>query len=495
MHRSMLLLLTCSLTVWHAASSKGAEPSATSSDGLPLVFHEDFEHGAEHWEPTDKNAWKIVASRHGSAYSQHQASKYTPPVRSPFNFALRKDATVGDFVLEADCLSTKPDYNHRDLCLVFGYQDASHFYYVHLGKKTDDHANQIFIVNGTPRTKISTKTTPGTNWDDLWHHVKIVRRVSDGRIDIFFDDMQRPVMQAVDKTFAWGRVGVGSFDDIGDWDDVVLYGTKVDRPAATSTSAAPAGEPTNAQEAAAKKAAEDAAVTTKYEALVATFSPERQAWQRTLQANLGTFYLPIHKRSLLAGRSSCWDFVEDDPKLPRVLLIGDSISGGYTLPTRRALAGVANVHKAPENCGPTANGLKKLDVWLDGGHWDVVHFNFGIHDRRTPLDAYSERLELIVNRLEKTGAKLIWATTAPIPAGTKDGPTMPAAIVERNEVAAKLMASHGIAVDDLYATLLPHASRVMKIDDVHPNGEGYELLGQQVAASIRKELASSTKTP
>jgi acyl-CoA thioesterase-1 len=176
-------------------------------------------------------------------------------------------------------------------------------------------------------------------------------------------------------------------------------------------------------------------------------------------------------------------------------LIGDSISGGYTLSTRKALAGIANIHKAPENCGPTANGLKKLDIWLEGGHWDVVHFNFGIHDRRTPLDAYTERLEQIVKRLEKTGAKLIWATTTPIPAGTKDGPTMPAAIVERNEVAAKLMASHGIAVDDLYATLLPHMARVMKPDDVHPNGEGYELLGQQVAASIHKVLTSSAKTP
>ena len=50
----------------------------------------------------------------------------------------------------------------------------------HLGKKTDDHANQIFIVNAAPRQKISTTTTPGTNWDDAWHHVKIVRRVADG---------------------------------------------------------------------------------------------------------------------------------------------------------------------------------------------------------------------------------------------------------------------------------------------------------------------------
>lgn len=70
-----------------------------------------------------------------------------------------KDLSVGDFVLDTKMLSTIKDYNHRDLCLFFGYQDPAHFYYVHLGKKTDDHANQIFIVDGSDRKKISTMTT------------------------------------------------------------------------------------------------------------------------------------------------------------------------------------------------------------------------------------------------------------------------------------------------------------------------------------------------
>lgn len=256
--------------------------------------------------------------------------------------------------------------------------------------------------------------------------------------------------------------------------------------AADGTAKKPArpGEPTNADEATAKKSALDAAISEKYDALVAAMPADEQAWQRTLQQNLGRFYLPIHKRLMVEGRSSCWDFVRDDPKLPRVLLIGDSISGGYTLPTRKALAGQANVHKAPENCGPTANGLRKLDVWLDGGHWDVIHFNFGIHDRKTPIGDYRDRLEKIIARLEKTGAKLVWASTTPVPSGTKDGPDMPAAIVERNRAAAEIMHKHGIAIDDLYATLLPFQSKVMKPNDVHPNGEGYTILGNQVAAAV-----------
>jgi hypothetical protein len=190
---------------------------------MPLVFSDDFEHGADRWEPTDPNAWKIVKSDGGHAYSQFKESKFKPPYRSPFNFSLIKDVTVGSFVFDVRALSTKPDYNHRDMCVIFGYENPSHFYYVHLGKKSDDHANQIFIVNDAPRVKISTLTSPGTDWDDAWHQVRIVRQVDDGSIAIYFDDMQMPVMRATDKTFTSGRVGVGTFDDIGQWDDVKLY--------------------------------------------------------------------------------------------------------------------------------------------------------------------------------------------------------------------------------------------------------------------------------
>lgn len=191
---------------------------------LPLLFSDDFEHGLTHWQPTDQKAWKLVESRHGHAYSLFKQSNYKPPQRSPVNFSLVKDLVVGDFELEADVLSTKKDYGHRDMCIVFGYQDPEHFYYVHFGKQADEHANQIFIVDGAPRRKISTKTTSGTPWDDRWHHVKVTRRVDLGMIAVYFDDMEKPAMEARDTTFTWGHVGLGSFDDIGDWDDVKLYG-------------------------------------------------------------------------------------------------------------------------------------------------------------------------------------------------------------------------------------------------------------------------------
>ena len=257
-------------------------------------------------------------------------------------------------------------------------------------------------------------------------------------------------------------------------------------------------EPTNALEAAAKelaakKAAQDATIDAKYFAWVAQLPPEAQAWEKVLQENLGNgFYLPAHKRDKVAGKSTAWDFVKDDPKLPRVLLIGDSVSRGYTQPTRAALAGVANVHRAPANCGPTAAGVKNLEVWLGGGKWDVIHFNFGIHDRGTPAADYVQRLEAIVARLEKTGAKLVWASTTPIPDNPAQKQTA-RSIVEKNALAAEVMRKHGIPTDDLFAALTPRLADLQNPNDVHFTAAGYEFLGAQVAAAIRAALPPTAR--
>lgn len=249
----------------------------------------------------------------------------------------------------------------------------------------------------------------------------------------------------------------------------------------------PKGEPTNSKEAAAQKAADDRKLDEQYQAVVARLPADQQAWERVLQENLGGFYLPLHKKDKVAGRSNAWDFVKDDPALPRVLLIGDSVSRGYTQAVRKALAGKVNVHRAPENCGPSANGLKKINVWLGDGKWDVIHFNFGIHDRSTPLPDYSQRLEQLAERMKKTGAKLVWASTTPIPDDPAKKQTADS-IVERNQCAAELMKKQGVAVDDLFAFITPHLARVQNPNDVHFNGEGYELLGKQVAEAIFQAL-------
>src|SRR5262245_10701055 len=215
-----------------AVISGGLALGTGDEKDLPLVFQDSFASGASAWQPTDPAAWKLIDTGAGKAFSQFKQSTYKPPHRSPFNFALVKDLIVGDCVFEARVPSTARDYPHRDVCLIFGHRDPAHFYYVHFGQKTDDHANQIFIVNGADRTKISTKTTDGTKWNDDWHRVRVARTVATGEIQVYFDDMKLPCMTATDKTFPSGRVGVGSFDDTADWTDVTVRGAKIaERPA------------------------------------------------------------------------------------------------------------------------------------------------------------------------------------------------------------------------------------------------------------------------
>jgi lysophospholipase L1-like esterase len=255
--------------------------------------------------------------------------------------------------------------------------------------------------------------------------------------------------------------------------------------------AAVQSEPTNAVEAAAKKKAAEAAVAAKYDAIVATLSVEEQAWEKVLQQHLGSFYLPHHQADKVAGRSNAWDFVKDDPALPRVLLIGDSVSRGYTAAVRKALGGKANVHRAPANCGPTASGIKNIDAWLTdhpgGEKWDVIHFNFGIHDRGTPVADYTARLEQLVQRMKQTGAKLVWASTTPIPDNPEQKQTA-ASIVERNAAAAEVMQKHEVAIDDLFGFITPRLAEMQRPKDVHFKDEGYELLGQKVAESVADAL-------
>lgn len=246
-------------------------------------------------------------------------------------------------------------------------------------------------------------------------------------------------------------------------------------------------EPTNAKELADNKAAEEKITNNKYAQWKAALPAEQQAWETVLEQNLGSFYLPIHKKEKIANKSNAWDFVKDDPNLPCVLLIGDSVSRGYTLAVRKLLAGKANLHRAPENCGPTANGIKKLPVWIGDGKWDVIHFNFGIHDRKTPLADYESRLETIATQLKATGAKVIWATTTPVgEGGMKDATD--ADLVQRNEAAARVMQKHGIATDDLYTFIKPDLDKFQNPKDVHFTGPGYDRLAEQVARSIQSAV-------
>lgn len=221
-----ILAVVAALAGAAACSGKPAsEPAVqtSASANSTVLFADDFETSPfRRWEPLTRSAWRWEKLDGSHVFSQVRNVDPHEPVRAPFNRNITKGVVVDSFRLDVDVQSTTHDYEHRDLCLIFGYRDPAHMYYVHFGKVTDKNSNGVFLVNGKDRVKISSPDVPGTPWDSKWHHARIVRDARSGSIDVYFDDVKRPVISVVDKTFTSGRIGIGSFDDTGRFDNVVV---------------------------------------------------------------------------------------------------------------------------------------------------------------------------------------------------------------------------------------------------------------------------------
>jgi len=190
------------------------------------------------------------------------------------------------------------------------------------------------------------------------------------------------------------------------------------------------------------------------------------------------------------------------------MIIGDSISVGYTDEVRRLLAGKANVHRVAGNAGPSSSGVQKLSEWLapSNGTWDVIHFNFGLHDlklgtggkdnrayatsdgHQVSLEDYEHNLRQIVATFKTTGAALIWCSTTPVPTGKVDPPRHPDDVMKYNEAARQVMIKNGVSINDLFATALPRLPNIQLPHNVHYTKEGYAELAKQVAACIEEAL-------
>ena len=195
----------------------------------------------------------------------------------------------------------------------------------------------------------------------------------------------------------------------------------------------------------------------------------------------------------------------ETPGLPRVLLIGDSVSIGYTPFVREDLEGKVNIQRISMNGGPTPRMFTYYKEWLgaywkDGFKWDLIHFNFGLHDLRitggknyTDLETYEENLRKIIAILKETGAKLVWASTTPVPEGANPGSTwgspVNSDVIKYNKAAAAIMKENGIAIDDLYGTIYPEFEKYLHDPtNIHYNDEGSKILADHISKVILKEL-------
>jgi len=229
-----------------AFQSIGAAPELP--DGYTLQYSQSFdtEGAANEFMMTDRSAWTTERANGNRVLSLSGASAYKPPHRSPLNIALIKGLTFGDFIMEVDIQQTgvkgipikefmkqHPDpekangYAHRDHCFFFGFQDPSHFMYIHVAKTGDKNAHNVFVVNDAPRAPITDFRTVGFDWGvEEWRKVRIVRNTQKGTVALYIDDLLTPVMIANDIPFEKGFIGFGSFDDIGWVDNIKIWAPK-----------------------------------------------------------------------------------------------------------------------------------------------------------------------------------------------------------------------------------------------------------------------------
>tara|TARA_Y100000588_G_scaffold105639_1_gene115488 strand:+ start:8190 stop:9470 length:1281 start_codon:yes stop_codon:yes gene_type:complete len=202
----------------------------------------------------------------------------------------------------------------------------------------------------------------------------------------------------------------------------------------------------------------------------------------------------------------------DNPKLPRYLFIGDSISGNYDRGLRTALAGKFNLHHPPTNCGSSSSGAKNVVGWLGaydqpGRHWDVISFNHGHWDSKNDKASYQRNLEKIIAELKKTKAKLIWVTTCPVPNGfplagdlDKDGraPGRTARVMQKflNPWALEVMKKYPeISICDQWQFVKDNEDALFKEfwsgKDVHFRGNPADKLGE----FLGRHVLQMTKQP
>jgi hypothetical protein len=149
------------------------------------------------------------------------------PIRRPAALALVQSEPLSDVTLEVDLRSTAADVKttpRRDLLLVVGYQSPTRFYYVHISAVRDDVHHGIFLVSDADRKRIDSVSVKPPLVDGAWHKARLVRTAASGRIEVFVDDMKAPILVANDSTLGTGRVGVGSFDDTGEFRNIVVTG-------------------------------------------------------------------------------------------------------------------------------------------------------------------------------------------------------------------------------------------------------------------------------
>ena len=179
----------------------------------------------------------------------------------------------------------------------------------------------------------------------------------------------------------------------------------------------------------------------------------------------------------------------DENRLPRVLLIGDSITQAYFGPVENLLAGKAYVGRLTTSAFIGDPMFRvQISAVLDSTSFDVIHFNNGLHGWQHSEDEYRKGFPRFLETIRKHApkAKLIWATTTPTRDGEGDGFAYGPRVTARNQIALHFVQPLGIPVDDLNQLMTGHPE--YHSDNYHFNDSAIQIQAKQVAPIIEGQL-------
>jgi len=191
--------------------------------------HLDNVMAGRNWAPVTPAKWQFP----GREAVLAEAGVARPGPRRPFEYAvLTGGPTFGSVRIDGQVrLDTPVAVSNRDVIIVFGYRSDTQFYYAHLSSDNTIYPhNGIFVVNNADRLRIDdqwngSRGAPPAIRDARFHDVRVVHCAGTGEIAVYVDGSTRPLMTAVNTTFNSGRVGFGSFDNVGRLRRLNLTGT------------------------------------------------------------------------------------------------------------------------------------------------------------------------------------------------------------------------------------------------------------------------------
>lgn len=196
-------------------------------------WEDTFSDGLNRWEPLNEAHWSVEQVEDQAVLRLEQTGPQRPPVRRPGEYALVRGEAWSNVTLAVRARSLEPtEKKGRDIVLIFGYRDDTHFYYAHLSNDSNGTVHNVIMkVAGETRGAIHREERPEPRLTDGWHDIRVTH-LADGTIEVWMDDLEQPLMTARDRDYPGGRVGIGSFDDRAEFGRVVVEGStsKKERP-------------------------------------------------------------------------------------------------------------------------------------------------------------------------------------------------------------------------------------------------------------------------